>query len=152
MNLKQAIKEGKLKEFIKEHLKEKGDKGKYVSINKEEYENMTSKVVDENSVAQTIIHGPINANLLLKKPDLLGNSKWEFMFLGKSIRAEIKDIEWLKKVHAGEITGFGSKVTIPVRIMIQYDVDVNYDTIPNTHKYTILKVTGDITQPIRPYA
>ena len=127
------------------HLIQEGEK--QLTIKKEEYSRMAVSVMQEANNQITTIQEKTEANVFVKKPDFRGTSKWELMFLGKPIKAEIKDTDWLKKVHAGDVTGFGAKVTIPVIMIIEYDVDINNDPIANTHKYTVLKVTGNIILP-----
>ncbi len=127
------------------HLIQEGEK--QLTIKKEDYSRMAISVMQEANNEITTIQERTDANVFVKKPDFRGTSKWELMFLGKSIKAEIKDSDWLKKVHAGEITGFGAKVTIPVKMLIEYDVDSNNDPIANTHKYIVLEVTGAIILP-----
>lgn len=39
--------------------------------------------------------------LKVKKPDYLGNSKWEFKYAGHSVDAKINDLCWLKSFQAG---------------------------------------------------
>lgn len=41
--------------------------------------------------------------LLVKKPDYLGNSKWDFKSGDRSLEARILDLEWLAQFHAGQI-------------------------------------------------
>ena len=41
--------------------------------------------------------------LLVKKPDYLGNSKWDFKNGDRSLEAKILDLEWLAQFHAGQI-------------------------------------------------
>lgn len=41
--------------------------------------------------------------LVIKKPDYLGDSKWEFRYLGRTIRARILDKDWLAKFKRGDI-------------------------------------------------
>jgi hypothetical protein len=120
---------------------------KQLTIEKEEYGTMSTPAIYGDNTDIITIRETTTANVFIKKPDFRGNSKWELMFLGKLIKAEIKDLEWLKKVHAGEISGFGAKITVPVEVLIEYDVDNNNDPIPNTHRYSILKVTGNIISP-----
>jgi hypothetical protein len=39
--------------------------------------------------------------LKIKKPDYLGNSKWEFKYAGHLVDAKINDVTWLRSFHAG---------------------------------------------------
>jgi len=82
----------------------------------------------------------------LKKPDLLGDSRWEFIF-NKAIYAKIEDQDFLNKVHNGTIKNLYAGVKIPCLLQVEYDLDKNSDLIPNSDKYKILEITGDIVEP-----
>jgi hypothetical protein len=41
--------------------------------------------------------------LLVKKPDYLGNSKWEFKHGDNAIEARIVDLEWLARFQSGQV-------------------------------------------------
>jgi hypothetical protein len=120
--------------------------GKEVIIKKQEYENMSVLVVDENPVAKTIKQKPIEVELSLKKPDLLGDSKWQFIF-NKVIEAKIEDTEFLQKVHKGKIKNLYAGVKLPCLLQIEYDLDDRSDLIPKSDRYNILQITGNIIEP-----
>lgn len=117
-----------------------------IKIKKEEYDNMAAKIIEEMKEDEELFTQVIETPLLLKKPDLLGNSKWGFVFT-KNIEAEIKDIEWLKKVHSGEIKLFAG-VKIPVKLLIEIELD-EYKNPKNEPKYSIIEVMGDVILPMR---
>lgn len=121
-------------------------KDREIKIDKFEYENMSTSIIDENPVARTIINKPIDVDLPLKKPDLLGKSKWEFIY-NKKIEAKIDDENFLAKVRKGEIKNLYAGVRIPCRLQFEYDLDENHDIVPNSDKYTILSILGDIIEP-----
>ena len=53
---------------------------KEVRFDKKEYDKMTTRVVDsKNKTSRLEIQNPIQINLLLKNPDLLGDSAWQFV-------------------------------------------------------------------------
>ena len=120
-------------------------KDREVKIDKSEYENMATSVIDGNPVAKTITNKPIDVDLPLKKPDLLGKSKWEFIY-NKKIEAKIDDEDFLAKVRKGEIKNLYAGVRIPCKLQFEYDLDENHDIVPNSDKYTILEITGDIIE------
>jgi hypothetical protein len=41
--------------------------------------------------------------LLVKKPDYLGHSKWEFKNGDRSLEARIADLDWLARFQSGQI-------------------------------------------------
>lgn len=118
-----------------------------IVINKGEYDSMAAPVVTEqNLVVTTERQKPVDVNLLLKKPDLLGKSQWEFVY-NKTISAKILDQEFLELVHKGKIKKLYAGVRIPCLLQIEYDLDEYYNPVPNSDRYTILKVTGDLIEP-----
>lgn len=116
-----------------------------VIIDKESYEDMRQVVVDENSVVKTIKQKPIEVELLLKKPDLLGDSKWQFVY-NKTIEARIEDEEFLEKVRKGKIS-VRAGVKIPCLMEVEYDLSDRLDIIQKSEKYNIKKITGNIIEP-----
>jgi hypothetical protein len=117
-----------------------------IKIDKKTYEDMMQPVVDDHPTAKTIKNKPIEVDLPLKKPDLLGKSKWEFIY-NKKIEAKIDDEVFLSKVRKGKIKNLYAGVRIPCRLQFEYDLDENHDMIPNSDKYTILAITGNIIEP-----
>lgn len=60
--------------------------------------------------------------LKVKKPDYLGESKWEFRHGRRAINVKINDLEWLKKFKEREIIiAPGDAVKAKVEIVAQYD-------------------------------
>ena len=99
-----------------------------------------------DSRARTIISKPVKVELPLKKPDLSGKSKWEFIYT-KKIEASINDDIFLDKVRKGKIKNLYAGVRVPCKLQFEYDLDENHDIVPNSDKYTILEITGDIIEP-----
>lgn len=60
----------------------------------------------------------IEAELMIKKPDLFGSSKWDFIF-DKQISATIEDEAFLKGIKKKEIGGFYSGDKIKCRLRIE---------------------------------
>lgn len=116
-----------------------------VTINQKSYENMSQSVVDENPTAKTIRQKPIEVELLLKKPDLLGDSKWQFVY-NKTIDAKIEDEDFLEKVRRGKIS-VRAGVKIPCLLEVEYDLSDRLDIIQKSEKYNIKKILGNIIEP-----
>jgi hypothetical protein len=76
--------------------------GAEIIINENSFENMKQVLVDENPIVKTIKQKPISVDLLVKKPDLLGDSKWQFIY-NKNIEAKIEDELFLEKVRNRQI-------------------------------------------------
>ncbi len=78
-----------------------------VRIKKEEYEEMSSNIIEAIEKSKDLHTYTIETPLLLKKPDLLGKSKWGFVF-DKNIEVEIKDETWIGRVHRAYISHLGN--------------------------------------------
>jgi len=118
---------------------------KIIRIDRKSYDNMRQAVVDENPTAKTIKQKPIEVELLLKKPDLLGDSKWQFVY-NKTIEAKIEDEDFLDKIRRGKIS-VRAGVKIPCLMEVEYDLSDRLDIIQKSEKYNIKKIIGDIIEP-----
>jgi hypothetical protein len=77
----------------------------------------------------------------------MGDSKWGF-YLNKNIDAEILDKGWLEKVRTRKIKNLYSGVKIPVKMLIEVELDDNGIPIKDSEKYKVLEVTGNIIEPL----
>jgi hypothetical protein len=116
-----------------------------VRIKKEEYKEMSLNIIEAIEKPKDLHTYTIETPLLLKKPDLLGRSKWGFVF-DKNIEVEIKDETWIRKVHRGEIKQLYAGVKIPVKLLVEVELD-EYKDPKGIPKYTVLEVTGDPIEP-----
>jgi len=83
----------------------------------------------------------IDVNLLVRKPDYVGFSKWGFIF-DKNIEVEIKDEEFRAKVHSGEIKNLYAGCQIHCKLLIEVELDDKKNPIDT--KYFLLKVINII--------
>lgn len=119
--------------------------GAEIIINENSFENMKQVLVDENPIVKTIKQKPISVDLLVKKPDLLGDSKWQFIYI-KNIEAKIEDELFLEKVRNREIVILaGDKINCELEI--EYDLTERLEMIPKSEKYNIKKINGEIIKP-----
>ena len=119
--------------------------GAEIIINENSFENMKQVLVDENPIVKTIKQKPTSVDLLVKKPDLLGDSKWQFIF-NKNIEAKIEDELFLEKVRNGQIVILaGDKINCELEI--EYDLTERLEIIPKSEKYNIKKINGEIIKP-----
>ena len=118
-----------------------------LKVNKNDFESMSKKIVEEIQTSNDVYSQIIDVPLLLKKPDLLGKSKWGFVF-NKIIEAEINDTDWLRRVQSGEIKNLYAGVRIPVKMLIEVELD-ELKNPKGESKYTILEVTGEIIEPMQ---
>jgi len=122
-----------------------GDKTK-IDISKDEFNNMSTPIVEKEKDYQKKDNTIENIELALKKPDLLGDSKWSFI-LDKIIETEMEDKEFLDKVHSGIIRNLYAGVKIPVKLRIEQEFNEEGLLIKDTEKYFVEKVNGDIIEP-----
>ncbi len=72
-----------------------------------------------------------------KKPDLLGDSKWQFVYDGRIIEAHVQDKEWKEQVRQGKIQiKVGMVISATVHVSIAYSIDGSI----LGHRYDIHKV------------
>lgn len=96
--------------------------------------------IESVAIAETVtdvrrFEGEAEMTLLVKKPDYLGNSKWEFKDDKKAISAHISDPEWLHDFHNGEaILQPGSSLICNVRY--RHDLDKSGNTIDSVYEVT----------------
>ena len=117
-----------------------------IDISKDEFNNMSTPVIGKEKNYQKKGNTIENIELALKKPDLLGDSKWSFI-LDKIIEAEIEDKEFLDKVHSGIIRNLYAGVKIPVKLRIEQEFNEEGLLIKDAEKYFVEKVNGNIIEP-----
>jgi len=84
----------------------------------------------------------IKTDLPIRKADLLKNSAWEFIFQGKTIKANIQDKKFIENVHSGLIS-LKAKDYINATLEIRMPLD-GQGAAENSPKYTVLEVNGDV--------
>lgn len=131
----------------KDAVKIIGD-GTQVEFKRDEYEEISTPIIEELANGeQTIEHESIvNTELLLRKPDLLGESMWGFKYDDQFINATIEDEEFISNVKSGSIKALYHGVRIPVKMKIVATFDEKYNLVA-PKKYFILVVTGDPIEP-----
>ena len=85
------------------------------------------------------------ADLRIRKPDLLKNTSWQFIFLGKSINAKIIDDNFVKNIQSGKVN-FKSGCYIRAKLEITFYRDSMGEPIDGTEKYTVIHVFGGIVR------
>ncbi len=95
--------------------------------------------IDIIGVETKIIENPMV--LQIKKPDYLGNSKWEFRHGGRQISGKILDKQWLSKFQRGQIIILpGGAIKARVRFVMYFDSEGTLIS----DKYEIIEVLGEI--------
>lgn len=115
-----------------------------IEIAESEYPAMITTIVEPKEKDDNKMVKVIQTELLVKKADLIGNSKWDFINGNKKIAATIEDEAFLERVHSGQVK-FASGVKILVQLRIEADFDEYLS--PRNHKYFVEKVLGDIIEP-----
>jgi len=85
-----------------------GDSMKYLSSITEPADFDLAVVIDpisleEMAIKETTKFENMQMNLVVKKPDYLGDSKWELRHGKKSISARINDSDWLRRFQARQV-------------------------------------------------
>lgn len=98
--------------------------------------SVTPETIDELLTRETI-SSRMTMILKVKKPDFLGDSKWEFRFDNKPFVAKIADQEWMLRYHAGkEPLSPGDALKGEVETIVKYGFEGEVVDI----QHTVLKV------------
>lgn len=98
--------------------------------------------LEQLAVKETIESSPATMILAVKKPDYLGDSKWELRHGRKNIQAKIEDAIWLKKFQSRIIdVRPGDALKCVVKIESSY----GHDNELFSEKYTVSEVTEVLT-------
>lgn len=93
----------------------------------------------EELITERTEEGVVNIVLVVKKPDYLGTSMWQFKFDSKLVEAKISDADWLSRFHAREIElQPGDGIHAEVGAIIRKDQEGRIVS----EKYTVQRVLG----------
>lgn len=111
---------------------------KSVKFERINYENMATKILDNSNDITSTTNSQImkDCQLTIKKPDLIGTSKWEVIF-DKKIDVKINDQIFLKNVREGEIKLTGGCRLI-CDLLIETELNSEFSVI--AAEYTVIKV------------
>jgi hypothetical protein len=99
--------------------------------------------VEQKLSADEIVSNELTQIFMVRRPDFLGESKWDFRYEKKPFSAKISDEAWLKDFHAGKIDiRPGDALRVTLRETVTYDQ--NGEVIKEDRE--ILTVLG-ITKP-----
>ncbi|NEQ73203.1 MAG: hypothetical protein F6K23_09015 [Okeania sp. SIO2C9] len=88
-------------------------------VNRHFYLSEESK---EKLLFKEVIENELTMILKVKKPDYLGESKWEFKHEKRRIEAKIADLEWLQSFRNGDVFIFPrASIKAIVKIVSKYD-------------------------------
>lgn len=126
-------------------FKAEGENPSTITISEDAYSEMKVPVVDELLPADLQrMESIVTEDLLLKSPDFLGDSKWDFHYDGKTIHASIEDVDFKQRIRSGKVK-LSAGVRIPVKMKIEAYMNEKLEV--QRRNYTILKVLGDIIEP-----
>ena len=109
-------------------------------INAEEGLEIFGMEVDSNSFHRRVNAFISRPSIKVKRPDLLGNSKWTFV-LDKAFEAKIEDIAWLGRYHKAEVqVPPGSYLSVVLRTEIKLDVNNDPFGDPSYYVVEVLEV------------
>ena len=127
-----------------------GDKLSYISPDKDPIDfdlglSLDGAELEDMIIKDREIHENMSMNLIVKKPDYLGVSKWDFRHGRHIIQANIHDEEWLKNFHNREFDirpGDALKCKVTIEYSYGYDSELLKET------YTVTSVTGILANQV----
>jgi len=103
--------------------------------------------LSELSVRETTKFESMPLNLIVKKPDYLGTSKWEFRHGKKSISAKIDDGDWLSRFQGREID---VRPGDALRCLVTIENSYGFDNELIKETYSITKVEDVLPNQYKP--
>jgi hypothetical protein len=97
--------------------------------------------ITSEDIAQLLTQETISSEtimtLLVKKPDYLGNSKWEFKHGDHALDARIADLDWLARFQSGEVD---LKPGDALQAIVRTEVAVGFEGNNVDTRHEVLKV------------
>ena len=98
-----------------------------------------SPSVIEHFLSPEISHNRVKAVVIIKKPDYLGDSQWEFRYEDRTIRAHIRDGDWIKSFRDRQ---FEIKPGDALRVILDIDIKLDENGRPQEPRYEVVDVLG----------
>ena len=94
---------------------------------------------DQQGMSKQVVENIKDCCLIIKKPDLIGRSKWEVIFAGRVINVKIDDEKFLYEIRQGllKVSG-GSGLICDLKINAETDEELNILSA----EHTVIKVHG----------
>lgn len=120
---------------------------KPIEYNESDVSSFKRKVINKEDLEKSMIDKKEEIrDLIIKKPDFLGSSKWEVVS-DRKINVSIEDEEFSKKVKSGLVKIYaGCKIKAKMNIITKTDTEFNIIGEPD---YKVIEVIGDIIEPHR---
>ncbi|MFY7929093.1 MAG: hypothetical protein ACOVS5_09485, partial [Oligoflexus sp.] len=93
--------------------------------------------IEALAVAQTIKNPPAEMILPVKKPDYLGDSKWELRHGRRNISAKIEHQEWLKQFQNRQVD---VRPGDALRCIVEIEIMYGFDNELVAERYTVIEV------------
>jgi len=118
------------------------DEMKYVSDQGEEAIRLdiswSSEEIEDLYVKESISHGPAEMILLVKRPDYIGNTQWEFKHgRSQSFLAKIADEEWLRAFQERKID---VRPGDALRCLVSHQIKYGYDNEVVGERFVVERV------------
>ncbi|MDX2193035.1 MAG: hypothetical protein NW201_06755 [Gemmatimonadales bacterium] len=97
----------------------------------------------EELLTQEVIVSETEALLLVKKPDYLGNSRWEFRLDDRTIEAKVLDEAWLRRFQSG---GIALRPGDALRALVRAEAYRGFEGHLVATKYHLLEVRAVVHQ------
>lgn len=125
---------------VKDHLIE-GDRAKLLTRDSELEMDLSVRMSLENvealAIARTIKSPPVEMILPVKRPDYLGDTKWELRHGKRSIGAKIDDRDWLRRFQQREVD---VRPGDALRCTVQTEARYGHDNELIDERFTVLQV------------
>lgn len=115
----------------------------HLNLKRKDFNKITSS--ESINPEQNIYTSMIQTRLIICKPDLTGDSKWEFIYNNRRIHAKIEDEDFKNKVSAHTLS-FSNGTQIDVDMRVETELNDDNQLIFGTEKYFVEKV-NDVIQP-----
>lgn len=127
-----------------------GDKLKYLqpegeSIDFDLKASWSDEELDKMLIKETIKFERMPMNLIVKKPDYLGKSMWDFRHGTKIIPASILDRKWLKEFQARRFD-IRPGDALTCKVTVEYSYGFDHELL--NEKYIITKVEKILVNPV----
>ena len=101
---------------------------------------LLSRPIDVEKLGSNMVENVMITDVIVHKPDLIGDSKWNLFLNASRIAANIEDRTFLEQVRAGEIL-FSGKTTMQVTLVSRFKVNQQGQPEPGVKpSYKIIKV------------
>jgi hypothetical protein len=127
-----------------------GDRAKFITEDSEIEMNLSIRFsiedIESLAVANTLSSPATEMILAVKKPDYLGESKWELRHGKRTVSAKIEDTDWLQRFQnrEGDVRPGDA-----LRCVVEVELLYGFDNELIAERYTVKKVTDVL--PLNPF-